>query len=275
MSTKEASRPKPSARGYAWDRLSLQIRRRDGAYQDAAGVWHDVCRNWLEAKRLGLPAPCPHNGEDEVWACHGNSWNKYPALRLVPENIMSFCRHCDPDRNPEMRPEWWGDPKEPVIAGWERNGTRPPKWARKGQAHDRWELVGLALLAASVVLFVVAFKAHSHRPAWFGDAVTVLAVSVPLWWVKRRLLIASILIGNVLWTLLIAANVAARHSFLRPWTFGAPSTFGGFLATAVVLLALWGACVILVHAVLRRRWLSQAGRGIWHALVRLARWAAP
>src|SRR4029077_1321164 len=78
--------------------------------------------NWVEAKKRGLPAPCPNHGEDEVWACHGFGWSTHTALRLVPDGILALCKHCDPDRNPAMRPTWWGNPKRPVLAGWERTG---------------------------------------------------------------------------------------------------------------------------------------------------------
>jgi hypothetical protein len=126
-----------------------------------------------------------------------------------------------------------------------------------------------------VVLFVVAFKAHSHQRAWFEVAVPVLAVSVPLWLAKWRLLAAALIYGTVLFLLFLAADIFARYSSLRPWTFGAPSTFGGFLGLIVVLLVLWGACVILVHAALRRRWLSRGGRATLHALLRLANLPRP
>lgn len=126
MSLQEAR--KVSSRGPEWDRMSKQVRRQYGAYKDADGKWHEVCRNWFEARRLGLPDDvlpkgCVRtNGEDEVWACHGQGWSTHPALRLVPENLLGLCRWCDPDRNPRVRPLWWGSPNHPVKAGWERRG---------------------------------------------------------------------------------------------------------------------------------------------------------
>jgi hypothetical protein len=248
VSTKEASRRSPEH-----DAWALRIKQRAGWKCEGCKLTAD----WIRR----------HGGRYD--AAHELPYSEYPEHRFDDDNGRALCYF--PKRN---HPQGLG-------RGYGCHNAMSNHWGNgdsAGPSHrdgDRWELVGLGLLAVSVLLFVIAFKAHSHRPAWFGDAVTVLAVSVPLWWVKRRLLIASILIGNVLWTLLIAANVAARHSFLRPWTFGSPSSFGGFLAAAVVLLALWGACVILVHAVLRRRWLSRAGRVLLHALVRLARWAQP
>jgi hypothetical protein len=123
MST-QAVRSRPSTRGPEWDRIAMQVYIRDGAYRDAHGQLHKVCRNWVEARKRGLPAPCPNNGEDDVWACHGFGWSTHTALRLVPDGILALCRHCDPDRNPAMRPTWWGSPKVPVTAGWERRGER-------------------------------------------------------------------------------------------------------------------------------------------------------
>jgi hypothetical protein len=93
-----------------------------------------------------LPRGCQEtNGEDEVWSCHGAGWSTHPALRFVDENIIAFCKHCDPDRNPAVRPLWWGSPKHPVKAGWERNGNQ-------------------------------------RHPGGFWHKVGVLVLSIPLWW---------------------------------------------------------------------------------------------
>lgn len=261
-----------SARGPAWDRLSLEICIRDGAYRDGDGRLHKVCRNWLEAKRLGLsmgvlPQGCvAHNGEDEVWACHGQGWSTHPALRLVSENVLALCQHCDPDRNPAVRPGWWGNPKHPVKAGWER------------ASGDPWELWGFGLLALSVVLGVIGFQARTPLVhIWLPYVAGVLLlVSAPMWWVKHRHGLSVLVSSLPLWGLAVTGNALARTwPSLRPWTLGLPTGPRNFLDAAVVLLALWGACLILCHVALRRRWLSSAGRGIWHALVRLARWAKP
>ncbi len=266
MST-EAPR-KPSARGYAWDRLAVQIYRRDGAYQDTDGRWRNVCRNWTEAKRLGLGAPCPNNGEDEVWACHSNSWAKYPALRLIDVNVIALCRHCDPDRNPEMRAEWWGDPKEPIVAGWERTGSRPPKWvkgAKRMPESDRLAGVGIVLLLASIVLVAVSFYAAGP---WLRLGLLTFAVSAPMWWIRARHRLAVLELSVPLWWLIIVADVDLRYYWpaARHFTVGDPQPFGLQLLLSVIL---WGACLLACHVVLRHRWLGRGGRAILHGIVRL------
>lgn len=260
-----------STRGPLWDQKSIEIRIRDGGYRDAQGRFHGVCRNWLEAKRQGmlevLPRGCQAtNGEDEVWACHGAGWNTHPALRFVDENIIAFCRHCDPDRNIAVRPLWWGSPKHPIKAGWERT-VRP----------DRWSKVGLALLAASVVLFAIALNAQSHQRAWFEGAFTALAVSAPMWWVHARTFLASLELGTLLWVaLLVLDGWLRRYPTLRPYLLGQPkASFSGLLAWLVALLVLEGACLVLCYVALSSRWLSRGGHTLLHALARLARWAKP
>lgn len=243
MSTKEASRRTPLD-----DAWALRIKQRAGWKCEWCGL------SAAEIKALG----------GELQAAHiAPRWD-WPEKALEADNGKALCTFKDPrHRHPQGKGHGFGCHNS--MSGHWKSLNMPTGYERDG---DRWELVGLALLAVSVVLFVIAFKAHSHRPAWFEGAVPVLAVSAPLWWVKRRLLVASILCGHVLWMGLLAANIAARHSSLRPWTFGSPSSFGGFLGLIVVLLALWGACVILVHAALRRRWLSRAGRTLGRLLTK-------
>jgi len=199
----------------------MQVYLRDGAYRDAEGRLHKVCRNWTEAKKRGLPAPCPNHGEDEVWACHGFGWSTHTPLRLVPDGIVSLCRHCDPDRNPAMRPGWWGSPKRPVKAGWERRQGPP--------SGGFWHKVG------------------------------VLVLSVPLWWA------------------IVIADVDLRYywAWSRHFTFGQATTIGGMFTLLLGLVALWGACLILCHLALRRRWLGRGSRAVLRALGRLAKWAKP
>jgi hypothetical protein len=117
----------PNLRGPQWKRLSQQILRRDGAFRNPDGQWHGLCLNYQKALEQGildaLPRQCrASNGLAEVWACHGFGWSTHPALRMVSNGIIALCKYCDPDRNPEMRPYWWGNPEAPVTAGWERRG---------------------------------------------------------------------------------------------------------------------------------------------------------
>lgn len=124
MSQALAPQRAPSDRGPAWEAKRHEIRVRDGAYQTPDGRLHLVCRNWLECQRQGLEPMC--NGYEEVWVCHAYPWALYPALRLCNDNLMALCRHCDPDRNPAVRPGyWWGTPHAPNVAGYrdrQRNG---------------------------------------------------------------------------------------------------------------------------------------------------------
>lgn len=245
MSIKEATR-KESSRGPEWDRKSLEIAYRDGAYRDAEGRLHKVCRNFTEAKRQGmehvLPKGCARtNGESAVWACHSNSWSKYPALRLVDDNIMDLCQFCDPDRNPAMRAHWWGDPKRPVTAGWERRngrkGTRQTLVASRLHAGSH-KLLGTVALVAAGILW------REHLTLWGWGA---FAASLALW--------TELAVSIGLWGLLLVANAHLRHfASLRPWLIGPPPVgFGGLLGWMAVLLALWGACLALAHVVLSRR----------------------
>lgn len=250
MSTKEASRRSPED-----DAWALRIKRRANWTCEFCGL------TTAQIKELG----------GELQAAHEAPRWEYPEKALDDDNGKALCTFKDPrHRHPRGLGHGYGC-HNAMSGHWGHSyGTIPAP-----PPHDRWELVGLGLLAVSALLFLVAFKAHSHQRAWFEVAVPVLAVSAPLWWVKRRLLVASLIYGTATWFLLLAANIFARYSSLRPWTFGAPSSFGGFLVAAVVLLALWGTCVILVHAALRRRWLSRTGHVVLQALVRLARRAQP
>jgi hypothetical protein len=248
VSTKEASRRSP-----LHDEWAVKVKTRAGWRCEGCGLDSDTIRE--------------HGGQLE--AAHILPHSEYPDRRYDVANGKALCTFRN-RKHPNGLGNGYGC-HNAMSGHWGHSyGTIPVP-----PAHDRWELVGLALLAVSALLFVAAFKAHSHQRAWFEVAVPVLAVSAPLWWVKRRLLVASIIYGTLLWMALLAANILARYSSLRPWTFGSPTTFGGFLGLIVVLLALWGACVILVHATLRRRWLSRAGRGVLHGLLRLARRAKP
>lgn len=97
---------------------------------------------------------------------------------------------------------------------------------------------------------------HSH-PGGFWHKLGVLVLSVPLWWA------------------IVIADVDLRYywAWSRHFTFGQATTIGGMFALLVGLVALWAACLILCHVALCHRWLGRGGRGIWHGLVRLARWA--
>lgn len=214
-----AAPKRESSRGPAWDRKALEVCLRDGAYRDADGRLHKVCRNWLEAKRQGLEADLPRgcarsNGEDEVWACHSNSWSKYPALRLVDDNIMALCRHCDPDRNPAMRAGWWGDPKRPVTAGWER---------RKRRAMKRHKVDGMLMLAAAGILSTSHGLPHHALWAWGALALSLVA------WPELGL-------ATALWAALLAIGIHFR------WLH-APATFYGYLGWLAALVGLWLACL--------------------------------
>jgi hypothetical protein len=259
VSTKEETRrPEANARGYAWTKLSLEILRRDGAYKGADGRWHGVCRNWLEAKRLGLPAPCPHNGEDEVWACHGQGWTTHPALRLVPENVLALCKHCDPDRNPEVRPYWWGDPKEPVVAGWERGNTWPPK-----NTHTSTRtLLGLGLLGiAAALAYAVIFA--NWAPTWLLEASWAAAGAMAFLSSKHRHAWAVFDLGSLLWLALVGLDALARYY----WHVGVGAS--PFHTLLLASAASYAASLILCHLALRRRWLSRSAHTLLHALVRL------
>ncbi|HVH53607.1 MAG TPA: hypothetical protein VNA32_05670 [Actinomycetota bacterium] len=228
----------------------MQIYKRDGAYRDAQGRLHKVCRNWLEASRLGLPAPCPHGGEDEVWACHGQGWSTHPALRLVPENVLALCRHCDPDRNADVRPGWWGNPRKPVLAGWERR--QRPRWAR-GADH---KLLGTVALMAATLLWA----AHYTLIGW-----GVLGLSVLLW--------TELALSILLWAGALLADARLRHfASLRPYLLGPPGAgFGSLLTFVAVLLGLWAVCLVLAHVVLRHRLIGRSASFGWSLVRRLAR----
>jgi hypothetical protein len=95
---------------------------------------------------------------------------------------------------------------------------------------------------------------HKH-PGGFWHKVGVLAMSVPLWWA------------------VVIADVDLRYywAWSRHFTFGQATTIGGMFVLLLGLVAIWGACLILCHVALRRRWLGRGGRYLLHALVRLAR----
>ena len=245
MSTVQARprSPKESSRGPEWDRKVLEIAYRDGAYRDTDGRLHKVCRNFAEAKRQGLEAELPPgcartNGESKVWICHSNSWSKYPALRFVDVNLMGLCEFCDPDRNPAMRANWWGDPRRPVTAGWERRkGGRTSLVASRFKRHH---LAGVATLFAAGILSTSHGLPHHALWAWGALGLSLLA------WPELGL-------STALWVALLALGFHSHR-------IHAPSTLYGYLGWLAALLALWLACLAAVSFSLA------------HLLPRLWRW---
>lgn len=246
--------PRKPGRGPEWDRKSYEIRVRDGGYRDAQGAFHGVCRNWLEARNQdmleSLPAGCRRsNGEDEVWACHSNSWSKYPALRLVGENSMALCRHCDPDRNPAMRPDWWGSSRHPVTAGWERRQSHP------------WELYGFGLLTLAVALvYAVLFAGWSW--SWMLEASWAAFGAMPFLSTKHRHTWAVFDLGSALWLALLGLDALGRYQ----WRVGV-----GVSPLHTLLLAAAASYIgtlTFAHQALRRRWISRSLRAGAHLAAR-------
>lgn len=254
MSTKEASRRSPQD-----DAWAVKVKTRAGWKCEWCGL------SAAEIKALG----------GELQAAHIAPRWEHPEMALDLTNGKALCTFKDPrHRHPQGKGHGFGCHNS--MSGHWKSLNMPTGYERNG---DPWELWGFGLLGLSVVLGIIGFRAktplvHIWLPYVAG---VLLAVSVPLWWVKRRHPLAVLVSSLPVWGLAVTANALLRRwPSLRPYLIGLPaSSFAGLLLWLVALLALWGACLILCHLALSRRWLSRGGRGIWQALVRLARWAKP
>jgi hypothetical protein len=264
VSTKEAARQSTS-RGSRWDSFSKAILRRDGAYKDSEGRWHGVCLNYSRALELGLldtlPRQCARtNGEDEVWACHGQGWSTHPALRFEEHNIIALCKHCDPDRNPLVRPRWWGNSASPVVAGWERGN----RWT--APTSGAVTLLGVALLGLSGAFAYLMFF-RGWPSSWTTEALACAAGAMPCLSTKHRLGWATFDLGTAMWFVLAGLDLLARSR----WHVGiSPYHFGVFLFTSV---GAYAGCLLAAHIVLRGHRIGRFTRACLHGLVRVVRHA--
>lgn len=253
MSTKEASRRSP-----LHDEWARKVLDRAGHRCQGCGLAQS------EIERLG----------GGLWAAHIYPYEEYPELRYDVSNGRASCTFLN-RRHPQGRGHGFGC-HNAQSGHWGKGGNNMPG-VPAGRSSDRWQLAGLALLAASVVLFAIGLNAHSHQRAWFEGAFLVLAVSAPMWWAGARTFLASLELGTLLWVaLLVLDGWLRRYPALRPYLLGQPkASFSGLLAWLVALLVLEGACLVLCYMALSGQWLSRGGHALLHALVRLARWARP
>lgn len=253
MSTKEASRRSPQD-----DAWSLRIKQRAGWKCEWCGL------SAAEIKALG----------GELQAAHIAPRWEHPEMALDPENGKSLCTFKDPrHRHPTGKGLGYGCHNS--MSGHWKTINIPSGYERNGDPSELW---GFGLLALSGVLGIVGFRARTPLVhIWLPYLAFVLfAVSAPMWWVKRRHGLAVLVSSLPVWAVAVTANALLRRwPSLRPWTLGLPTGPRNFLDSGLVLLALWGACLILCHLALSRRWLSRGGRALLHALVRLAKWAKP
>lgn len=251
MSTKEASRRSP-----LHDAWALQIKERARWTCEGCGLSADEIRK--------------HGGQLE--AAHILPHNEYPDRRYDLSNGRALCTFRN-QKHPNGLGNGYGC-HNAMSGHWGHSyGTVPTH--RNG---DPWELWGFGLLALSVVLGIVGFRARTPLVhIWLPYLAFILfAVSAPMWWVKRRHGLAVLVSSLPVWGVAVTANALLRRwPSLRPWTLGLPTGPRNFLDAGLVLLVLWGACLILCHLALSRRWLSRSARALLHALVRLAKWAKP
>lgn len=251
VSTKEASRRSPEH-----DAWALRIKQRAGWKCEGCKLTAD----WIRK----------HGGRYD--AAHELPYSEYPELRFDDDNGRALCYF--PQRNhPQGLGRGYGCHN--AMSNHWGNGDSAGPTHRDG---DPWELWGFGLLALSVVLGIVGFRARTPLVhIWLPYlAFVMFAVSAPMWWVKRRHGLAVLVSSLPLWGIAVTANALLRRwPSLRPWTLGLPTGPRNFLDAGLVLLALWGACLILCHLALSRRWLSRSARTLLHALARLAKWAKP
>jgi hypothetical protein len=166
----------------------------------------------------------------ELWAAHIYPHEEYPELRYDVTNGRSSCTFLNRG-HPQGRGYGFGC-HNAQSGHWGKGGNNMPG---------------------------VHTRCARSRPCGFWHKLSVLVLSIPLWWA------------------VVLADVDLRYywAWSRHFTFGQATTIGGMFALLLILVALWGACLIVCHLALRHRWLGRAGRGILHALVRLARWAKP
>jgi hypothetical protein len=212
----------------------------------------------------------------ELWAAHIYPHEEYPELRYDVTNGRASCTFLN-RRHPQGRGHGFGC-HNAQSGHWGKGGNNMPG-VHAHRDGDPWEVWGFGLLALSVVLGIVGFRARTPLVhIWLPYlAFALFFVSAPMWWVKHRHRLAVLVSSLPVWGLAVTANALLRRwPSLRPYLIGLPnSSFAGFLLWLVALVALWGACLILCHLALRRRWLSRGGRVLLHAAARLARRAKP
>src|SRR5439155_14384951 len=129
------------------DAWAIRVKKRAGWKCEWCGL------TIAEIKQLG----------GELHAAHIKPRSEWPEDALDDSNGRSLCTFKDPrHRHPRGLGQGFGCHNS-MSGHW--GPPTGPTPVRRPSGH--LELAGLGLLAASVVLFVIAFKAHSHQSAWF------------------------------------------------------------------------------------------------------------